>query len=79
MMCVLRKLFLLVDIYDIKIRTHYIMSATNVWAHNISRVTDNSNWQLAPRKFRHFNKKWGLHTVDCFPSSANKQMPRYNA
>ena len=44
----LRKLFLLVDTYDIKIRTLYIRSAANVWADNLSRVTDNSDWQLAP-------------------------------
>jgi len=30
MMCELRKLFLLIDTYDIKIRTLYIRSATNV-------------------------------------------------
>jgi len=56
-MCELRKLFLLIDTYDINIRTRYIRSATNVWVDNTSRVTDNSDWQLAPRKFKHFNKK----------------------
>ena len=30
MMCELRKLFLLIDTYDIKIRTQYIKSAANV-------------------------------------------------
>jgi hypothetical protein len=79
MMCELRKLFLLIDTYDIKIRTQYIRSAANVWADNLSRVTDNSDWQLAPRKFKHFNKVWGPHTIDRFASYANKQLPRYNA
>ncbi len=51
MMCELRKLFLLIDTYDIKIRTQYIRSDANVWANNLSRVTDNSDLQLAPRKF----------------------------
>jgi hypothetical protein len=55
MMCDLRKLFLFLDTYDIKIRTRYIRSAANVWTDNLSRVTDNSDWQLAPRKFKHFN------------------------
>jgi hypothetical protein len=79
MMCELRKLFLLIDTYDIKIRTQYIRSAANVWADNLSRVTDNSDWQLAPRKFKHFDKTWGPHTIDRFASNANKQLPRYNA
>ncbi len=41
MMYELRKL--LIDTYDIKIRTLYIRSAANVWADNLSRVTDNSD------------------------------------
>ena len=56
MMCELRKLYLLIDTYDIKIRTQYIRSAANVWADNLSRITDNSDWQLAPRVFGHLNK-----------------------
>ena len=55
-MCELRKVFLLTDTYGIRIRTKYIRSAANVWADNLSRVTDNSDWQLAPRKLRHFNR-----------------------
>ena len=55
MMCELNKLFLLIDTYDIKIRTRFIRSAANVWADNLSRVTDISDCQLAPREFRHFN------------------------
>jgi hypothetical protein len=79
MMRELRKLFLLIDTYDIKIRTKYIRIAANVWANNLTRVTDNSDWQLAPRKFKLSNKKWGPHTIDRFASNANKQLPRYNA
>jgi hypothetical protein len=79
MMCELRKLFLLIDTYDIKIRTLYIRSAANVWADNLSRITDNSDWQLAPRKFKYFDKRWGPHSIDRFASFTNKQVDRYNA
>jgi hypothetical protein len=34
---------------------------------------------LAPRKFKHFNKVWGPHTIVRFASYANKQLPRYTA
>ncbi len=78
-MCKLRKLSLLIDTFDIKIRTRYIRSAANVWADNLSRVTDNSDWQLAPRVFRHLDKLWGPHTLDRFASNANKQVSRYNS
>ncbi len=50
-----------------------------MWADNLSRVTDNSDWQLTPRKFKHLNKEWGPHTIDRFASNANKHLPRYNA
>jgi hypothetical protein len=79
MMCELPILFLLIDIYDIKIRTLYIRSAANVWADNLSRITDNSDWQLAPRKFKYIDKRRGTHSIDRFASNANKQMHRYNA
>ena len=46
---------------------------------NLSRISDNSDWQLAPRVFRHLGGLWGAHTVDRFTSFANKQLPRYNA
>ena len=80
MMCELRKLFLLIDTYDIKIKTQYIRGAANVWADNLSHVMDNFDWQMAPRKFiKHFNKVWGPHTIDRFASYANKHLPRFNA
>ena len=69
----------MINTYDIKIKTQYIRSDANVWADNLSRVTDNSDWHLAPRKFKHFNKKWGPHMIDRFASYVNKQLPRYNA
>jgi len=79
MMCELRKLFFLIDTHDIRIRTRYIRSAASVWADNLSRVTDNSDWQLAPRVFRHLDKQWGSHYVDRFASQSNAHLPRYNS
>ena len=75
----MRKLFLHTDEHDISIRTRYIRNAANVWADRLSRETDNSDWQLATRVFRYYDKIWGPHSVDRFASFANKQLPRYNA
>ncbi len=77
--CELRKLFLFIDTNDIKIRTLYIRSSAHVWADNLSRIIDISDWQLAPRKFRYFDKRWGPHSIDRFASNANKQFVHYNA
>ena len=52
----LRKLFLLIDEHDISIMTRYICSVANVWANRLSRETDNSDWQLATRVFRYYDK-----------------------
>jgi hypothetical protein len=79
MMSELRKLFLLTDENDIRIRTQYIRSAANIWADKLSRETDTSDWQLHPRVFRHLEKEFGRHTVDRFASRENRQLPRYNA
>jgi hypothetical protein len=79
MMCELRKLFLWVESYDIKIMTLCTSGAANIWADALSRVTDYSDWHLAPRKFKHLSGLWGPHTVDRFASFANKQMLWYNA
>ena len=43
MMSELRKLSLLTDENDIKIRTQYIRSAANIWADKLSRETDTSD------------------------------------
>ncbi len=75
----LRKLYMLIDKYDIKIRTQYVRSATNIWADFLSRVTDNSDWQLSPRIFKHLSGLWGSHFIDRFGSFENKQVLRYNA
>ena len=78
MMCELRKLFLLIDTYNIKIQTLYIRSDANVWADNLSRITDNSDWPRAPRKFKYFDKRWDPHSIDRFASFANKKLARNN-
>ena len=44
MMSELRKLFLLTDENDIRIRTQYIRSAANIWADKLSRETDTLDW-----------------------------------
>jgi hypothetical protein len=79
MMSELRKLFLITDTHDIRIRTQYIRSAANIWADKLSRETDASDWQLHPRVFKHLETLWGVHSIDRFASKDNKQVPRYNA
>ncbi len=74
MMSELRKLFLLTDENDIRIRTHYIWSTANIWADKLSRETDTSDWHLHPRVFRHLEKEFGKHTVDQFASMENRQL-----
>ncbi len=56
MMSEMRNFFLLTDEHDISIRTRYIRIAVNVWANRLSRETDNSDWQLATRVFRYYDK-----------------------
>ena len=78
MMSELRKLFLLTDENDIRIRTQYIRIAANIWADKLSRETDTSDWLLARRVFNHLNETYRKHTIDRFASRKNKQLQRYN-
>ena len=75
----LRKLFLLTDENDTRIRTKYIRSAVNIWADKLSKKTDKSEWQLAKRVFQHLDSTYHKHTIDRFASKKNKQLQRYNA
>ncbi len=75
----MRKFFLLTDKHAISIRARFIRSDANVWADRLNRKTYNSDWQLAARVFRYYDKRWGPHSVDRFASFANKQLPRHNA
>ncbi len=80
MMSELRKLFLLTDEHDISITTRYIRILSNVWAdHRLGREIGNSDWRLATRIFRYYDKRWGPHSIDRFASFAIKQLPGYNA
>ena len=79
MMSELRKLFLLLDSNEIRIRPLYIRSAANIWADRLSRELDRADWQLHPRLFEYLSEIWGAHTVDRFASRENRQLPRYNA
>jgi len=79
MMCELQKLFLLIDEFDIKIRTTCIRSAADIWADGLSRIKGNSDWKLKSNKFGRLNKLWGPVSIDRFVTFENKQYPRYNA
>ena len=65
MLCELRKLFLLVDTYDIKICTRYIRSSGQLLGR-----------QPYPN---HIQITWDIHTINRFASSTKKKVPRYNA
>ena len=42
----------------------------------VSRISNNSDWQLALRVFRHLSGLWVAHSIDRFASFANKQLSR---
>ena len=76
MMSEFRKLFLLTDENNIRIRTKYIRSAANILADKLSRETDISNLQLARRVFQHLDSTYHKLTIDRF---ASKETSNCNA
>jgi len=78
-MCELKKLFLPIDKFDIKIKTTYIRSAANIRADGLNRIKDNSDRKLKERKFGRLNKLRSPISIDRFASFENTQTSRYNA
>ena len=74
----LRKLWYLLDVNGIHIRPQYIRSAANIWADRLSRILDDSDWQLHPRLFKSLDREY-RHTIDRFASGTNTHLPRFNS
>ncbi|KAK3276039.1 hypothetical protein CYMTET_15868 [Cymbomonas tetramitiformis] len=58
----MRRLWLLLDLYDIELQARYIRSEANVWADNLSRCEDLDDWRLNRDWFAWANKQWGPYT-----------------
>jgi hypothetical protein len=76
MMDELRKLWELIDTYNISIRVRYIRSVANVWADILSRETDKNASQLTPRVFTYMDSVWAPHSIDRFATQGNHQLSR---
>lgn len=77
MMQELRKLWYVLDEYDIELRPMYIRSAANVIADFASRLACSGDYVLARARFLALQSTWGECTVDAFASPATAQLSRY--
>lgn len=75
----LRKLWRLLDLADISLRTRYIRTAANVWADQLSRRENRDDWKLNDRHFRALDQRYGPHTVERFATANNTHLPRFNS
>ena len=73
----LRKLWYLLDNYDIALRPVYIRSAENRIADAASRLACSRDYVISRARFESVQRAWGWCTVDAFASSATAQLPRY--
>ena len=79
MMKELRKLWRLLDLADISLRTRYIRSAANVWADKLSRRENRDDWMLGWAYFNALEERWGPHTVERFATANNTHLARFNS
>ncbi|XRB13434.1 reverse transcriptase domain-containing protein [Pseudoscourfieldia marina] len=79
MMAELRKLFWVLDVNDISLRTRHIRSAANVWADQLSRRWDNGDWRLSRAEFLELDRRYGPHNYDRFATTLNRQVQRFDA
>ena len=75
MMCELRKLFLLIGEFDIKVRTTYIRSAANIWTDGLNRIKDHSDWKLRSNIFGRLIKLRGPSPSTVSPPSKTNRTP----
>lgn len=64
---------------DIHIQASHIRGLDNTQADQLSRITDNYNWQLHPQLFHLIDRTFGPHSIDRFASVVNTQLPRFNS
>ena len=57
----------------------WIPGSDNEKADYISCIVDFHDWMVDPMLFQQLDALWGLHTVDCFASFYNTQLPRFSA
>ena len=79
LMAELRRLWLLLDCNDIKLRARYIRSAANVWADSLSRRWNRDDWMLNPTYFDVLEQRFGPHTVERFATANNTHLARFNS
>ena len=73
----LRRLWYLLDAYDISLRAVYIRSAENRIADAASRLACSRDYVIVRALFEMLMARWGWCTVDAFASAATAQLPRY--
>ena len=73
----LRKLWYLIDNYDIVLRPVYIRSAENRIADAASRLACSGDYVIARDRFEAVQRMWGWCSVDAFASAATAQLSRY--
>ena len=61
----------------IKLEMEWIPRAHNQLADYLSRIQNFDDWKVDPNLLLFINLLWGLHTVDCFASASNCQLPRF--
>ena len=65
--------------HNIKLDVEWIPHSANEYADVISRVIDYDDWSLNPDIFLVLYANWGPHTIDCFASPENAQLPRFHS
>jgi len=62
---------------DVQMRAEHVSSALNDWADRLSREHDSAGWTLATEAVDTFNREFGPHSVDLFPSELNTRCRKF--
>ena len=62
----------------IHLEPEWIPRELNECADFLRRIVDVDDWMLNPSVFLQIDAEWGPHTLDCFASCDNAQLPHFN-
>jgi len=62
-----------------RLEASWIPTAENVWADNLSRDRDSTDWRLNRSVFQSLNAAWGPCGVDRFATASTSMLPTFNS
>ncbi len=76
---ILQKIIMWAEAHNVLFTATHVAGVANGPVDYLSCLHPQHEWSMSPTLFQQLEKRWGLHTVDCFVLACNTQLPRFNS